>query len=137
MTRVIKVSKSALAMFKDARGINDPRRAGKIQKHYVGYDYFCNTFLPEFEYCETERQIDWVSNVMTGEMFDDAQEDGLDLEIYYVAKRGNGGCWGTLCWKCNDYSKTWCEVNYNTSSCFAAMLCQLDDEDWEESVDEN
>jgi hypothetical protein len=125
MTRVIKVSKKTLESFKNARGINDPRRVGKIQKHYVSYDYFCQTFLPELEHCDTEKQIDWVSEAMTGEMFDDAQEDGLDLEIYYVEKENNG-CWGTLCWKCNDYSNEWKEETYNTSSIFALCLCSLD-----------
>ena len=112
-------------MFKDSRGINDPRRVSKIQKHYVSYDYFCNQFLPDLKYCDTERQIDWVCDLMTGEMFDDAQEDGLDLQIYYV--ESNHGDFGRLCWRCEDYSAKWNDVDYNSSSCFAMMLCELSD----------
>jgi hypothetical protein len=115
-------------MFKDSMGINDPRRVTKIRRHYVNYDYFCNTFLPDLEYCESERQIDWVYNVRVGRMFDDEIEEGLDLEVYYVEKEGlNGGTWDTICWKCNEYSKTWGETDYNTSSIFALMLCDLCD----------
>ena len=86
------------------------------------------TFLPDLEYCESERQIDWVYNVRVGRMFDDEIEEGLDLEVYYVEKEGlNGGTWDTICWKCNEYSKTWGETDYNTSSIFALMLCDLCD----------
>ena len=119
-----KLKKSSLALFKDARGINDLRRYSKIRTYYVSYEYFCNQFLPDLEYCNTERQIDWVCDMMTGEMFDDAPEDGLDLQIYYVESHHD---LASLCWRCEDYSAKWNDVDYNPSSSFAMMLCELGD----------
>ena len=119
-----KLKKSSLALFKDARGINDPRRCNKIRTYYVSYEYFCNQFLPDLECCNTERQIDWVCDMMTGEMFDDAPEDGLDLQIYYVE---SNHYFESLCWKCEDYSAKWNQVDYNPSSSFAMMLSMLGD----------
>jgi hypothetical protein len=132
--RVIKVSKKTKEMFKDARGINDPRRDGKIRTYYVSHDYFCSTFLPEWEHCETKKQIDWVYEKMINEMFDDYYEDGFDLELYYVDNGSyNLAC---LCWRLPQYSKDWQEVHFNTSSIFALQLCDLDDDCSSESEED-
>ena len=68
--RRIKVSKKTLEQFKDAKGINDPRRGSRIREHYISHEYFCKQFLPDLEYCQTENQIDWVSDMLCNEMFD-------------------------------------------------------------------
>ena len=124
--RVIKVSKKTLEMFKDARGVNDSRRASKIYNHYVSYSYFCKTFLPELKYCETKKEIDWVCDNDLGELFDEQIEDMLDMEIYYIVESCPG--MGRLMWRCSQYSKEWKEVYYNTSSFFAMYLCELEDD---------
>ena len=125
--RRIKVSKKTLEQFKDAKGINDPRRGGKIRTHYVSYDYFCSTFLPEWEYCEDEEDIDWVYEKECNEMFDEYYEDGFDIEMYGLKSNGSSDCMATICWRMSAYSKEWQEVHFNTSSCFALGLCNLDD----------
>ena len=129
MTRsVIKVSKKTLDMFKDARGINDPRRVSKLYEYTVSFDYFCKVFLPELKYCESTKEINWVCKQVMEEMFDNYNEDHLNLEIYYVETKGPNGAWDTLVWKCSQYSKEWKEVLYNTSSMFAAGLCELEED---------
>ena len=131
MPSTIKVSKKTLESFKNSLGVNDPRRDGKICTTWVPYNYFCKTFLPDFEYCN-EEQLDWVFTAIVGEMFDDEVEDQLDLEMYNM--KWDGGCWSKIVWRCKQYSKEWCEVEFNTSSRFALGLCYLDD--WDESESE-
>ena len=109
-------------MFKDARGINDPCRASKIRTYPVSYDYFCNTFLPHWRFCETEKQIDWVYEKEIADMFDYYIEDDLEIQIYYTDR---SNYFSTLCWKLPEYSKEWIDVQYNSSSGFAMMLCDL------------
>lgn len=140
MTRVIKVTKKTLESFKNARGINDLRRIGKIYTCRVKYNYFCNTFLPDLEYCESEKDINWVCDMITGEMFDNEMFDNeMDdihyLQIYWVKEQEQEPAMSRLCWRLPGYSERgqWKDVYYNTSSIFAANLCQLEDEDGEES----
>jgi len=123
-------------MFKDARGINDPRRVSNIYTYPVTYNYFCSTFLPEWEYCESEEEVDWVYDMIIGEMFDyinNKMEDITDLQLYWVEEQHP--CMSRLCWRLPGYSERgeWKEVYYNTSSMFAASLCDLgnDDDDFE------
>lgn len=122
--RTIKVSKKTLAQFKDARGINDPRRASKIRTYAVQYEYFCNTFLPEWRHCESAKDIMWVYDQEVCDMFGGYVEEDFEIEMYYVEY--DSSCMACLCWRAPRYSSEWREVRYNTSSVFAANLCELD-----------
>jgi hypothetical protein len=127
-TRRVLYSKKPKMSHED-RGVNDPRRISKIYEYSVCYDYFCNAFLPELEYCETEKQIDWVCDKIVADLFDEQIEDVLDLEVYYIETKGLSGCMDTLVWRCKEYSNEWKEIRYNTSSIFALYLCELEEDE--------
>ena len=122
-------------MFKNARGINDPRRVGKIHRYPVQYDYFCRTFLPDWKHCDTAKDIHWVYEQEVSDLFHFDVEEDYVLELYDVDKGTSN--FASLCWRLPEYSKDWQEVDYNTSSFFAMGLCGLDCEEESESESES
>ena len=123
--RVIKVSKKTLDMFKDALGVNDPRRVSDMEEHYMSNNFFITQFLDE------DDDEEYIRKSQTQELFGDDEYcndyPDINVEMYYV--KSNHPCMNTLIWRCKSYSKEWKSVTYNTSSIFAYNMCSFDSEE--------
>ena len=127
--RVIKVSPKTMKMFKNARGINDPRRVSKVYEKATSISFFVDMFLDKDDDGDPDFENDYIWKNKINELFGDDYEDEIVyLEYYWIEEEC--GYMSRLMWKCNQYDNMWREVYYNSSSRFAAGMCNFDDDDY-------
>ena len=54
-------------------------------------------------------------------------DDMFEIEFYYV--KSYSQTWNEMIWNCSDYDFHWRNMRYNTSSCVAAIMCDVDNDE--------
>jgi hypothetical protein len=88
-------------------GFDDPERCSRVYSPEIFASYFRDNFLND----EYPLRLLW------------SDEDCEEMELYYIENKS--ACMSSIRWRCCAYKNKWYQIDYNSSSFFAAFMCEL------------